>query len=180
MIITVKKYMEFQKLQKLYKDDNDKLGVEIIKLFSEKDIKQVSLEESDALIADITAELSQKDLPLVHRFTQDGVSFGFIPNLEDLTVGEFIDLDALMKQDDLQLEQIMSILYRPIKKRWFNTYSIEEYTGSEKYIPILLKTDFKIILGAIFFFAILRESLYNHITTYTPQKIQQEESKKMV
>ena len=168
MIITLKQYIEIDKLQKIHKD-SDQLGIEILRLITGKDIKQLSLEESESILTTVYKEIDIKDFPLVHRFKINGISFGFIPNLEDITVGEFIDLDALMKQDVLQLEQIMSILYRPVKKKWFNTYSIEDYTGSEKYIELYLKTDFRIILGAIFFFAILKESLLNHLDTYTPQ-----------
>jgi len=170
MIITIKQYYTIQELQKKYKDDVDTLGMEIIKVFKGEDLSKISLEESEVLLNDITAQLTNvKELPLVHRFKQDGVSFGFIPNLEDISVGEFIDLDSLMKQDPLQLEQIMSVLYRPVKKSWFSKYSIEDYTGTDKYNKIFLNTDFRIILGAIFFFAILKESLLNHLDTYTPQ-----------
>jgi len=131
MTITLKQYLQIQEIQKKYsgEEDVDTLGLEIIKLFKGEDVSKVTVEESENLLSDITDILSTtKDLPLVHRFKQDGVSFGFIPNLQDITVGEFIDLDALFKQEPLQLEQIMSVLYRPVKKSWFNTYSIEEYT----------------------------------------------------
>jgi len=168
MIITLKQYQEIQKLQKKHKD-TEQLGIETLRLITGKDIKQISLEESEEILNAVHKELDMKDFPLVHRFKQDGVSFGFIPNLEDITVGEFIDLEALFKQDDLQLEQIMSILYRPVKKKWFKTYSIQEYTGSDKYIETYLKTDFKIILGAVVFFWTLRKSLLNHLDTYTHQ-----------
>jgi len=168
MIITLEKYMKVQELQKLHAKDSDALGIAIIKLFKAQD---APIEEATALLTDITKQLLHtKDLPLVHRFKQDGISFGFIPNLEDITVGEFIDLDALMQKDNLQLDQLMSVLYRPVKKSWFNTYSIEPYTGTDKYIETYLKTDFRIILGAIFFFALLKRSLLNHLDTYTQEK----------
>jgi len=169
MIITLKQYIEIDKLQKIHKD-SDQLGIEILRLITGKDIKQLSLEESESILTTVYKEIDIKDFPLVHRFKINGISFGFIPNLEDITVGEFIDLETLFNQEDLQLEEIMSILYRPVKKRWFNTYSIEEYTGSDKYNELYLKTDFKIILGAIVFFCTLRKSLLNHIATYTPKR----------
>ena len=35
--------------------------------------------------------------PLINTFVMDGVEYGFIPKLDDITLGEYIDIDNNIK-----------------------------------------------------------------------------------
>ena len=91
-------------------------------------------------------------------FTFGGVKYGFIPNLDELTTGEFIDLEAYQKENALW--KIMSVLYRPIViEGQGNRYEIESYKGK-------LNDQFKMIptgvaYGAMVFFWSLGADLLN-------------------
>jgi len=91
------------------------------------------------------------------RFTLHDVDYGFIPNLDDISFGEFVDLDKYSEVKDYH--KLMSILYRPVtKEQSGDRYSIDGYMGSNeklRYMPL------GISLGAIGFFLTLGEQLMN-------------------
>ena len=63
--------------------------------------------------------------------TIDGKDYGFHPNFEQLTLGEWADLETFIQQDlQNNLPKICAILYRPIKEKGKNAYIIEAYDGS--------------------------------------------------
>ncbi len=67
---------------------------------------------------------------LVKKIDYKGERYGFHPNLSKLTVGEFADLETYCAGGFFEnINEIMGILYRPIKIEGGNFYSIEEYTG---------------------------------------------------
>lgn len=88
---------------------------------------------------------------LKQEFTIGGLTFGFIPNLEDITFGEYVDLDNYMS-DQQQLHSTMAILYRPITERAGKRYNIEPYESAEKYSDLMKQAPMDVVLGATLFF----------------------------
>ena len=58
----------------------------------------------------------------------DNIEYGFIPNFEDLTLGEFADLDNYLQDSWDNLDKIFAVLYRPVIERKGDKYLIEDYT----------------------------------------------------
>lgn len=52
-------------------------------------------------------------------FELDGQLYGY-SSISKMTLGEYIDLERLTKNPSVNIEEIMAILYRPIKKHSFN------------------------------------------------------------
>ena len=59
-----------------------------------------------------------------------GVEYGFIPVLDDMTLGEYVDLDENFTDWD-KMHKAMSVLFRPIKLKKGDRYQIEEYDGMD-------------------------------------------------
>tara|TARA_B110000285_G_scaffold222895_1_gene277643 strand:+ start:266 stop:715 length:450 start_codon:yes stop_codon:yes gene_type:complete len=85
---------------------------------------------------------------LIRTFTIGGIEYGLIPQLDDMSLGEYIDLDTNIGNWDNMLIA-MNVLFRPIKQKIGEKYLIKEYdidtTERLTEIPI------DIVLGAIFF-----------------------------
>ena len=64
---------------------------------------------------------------LVLEFTIDGTDYGFHPNLSQMKLKEFVDLDNKLENEWRDMHKIMAILYRPITARKKEKYDIEEY-----------------------------------------------------
>jgi hypothetical protein len=88
---------------------------------------------------------------LKQEFNLGGQTFGFIPSIEDISFGEYVDLDNYMA-DTLNLHNTMAVLYRPITQRAGKRYDIEPYESAEKYSDLMKQAPMDVVLGATLFF----------------------------
>tara|TARA_R110002153_G_scaffold3274_1_gene16085 strand:- start:7621 stop:8262 length:642 start_codon:yes stop_codon:yes gene_type:complete len=58
----------------------------------------------------------------------DGIEYGFIPDWDDFTLAEFVDLDNYLQDSWNNMQKIFALLYRPIKSREDNKYIIDTYS----------------------------------------------------
>jgi len=168
--ITLGKYQEFVSLSKDEQDEH-KLQSSILKVFCDVDADSIRLEDVDRL-SKIVSSLFKSKYDLVKTFKLDGVEFGFVPNLDDMTLGEYIDLDGYMLEPD-DLHKAMAVLYRPIVKKrlaWFNKkdeqYKIESYSGTDKWANKMKEIPVDVALGVQFFFTNLRTELLKNTVLY--------------
>ena len=89
--------------------------------------------------------------------------FGVIPKLDDMTFGEYIDLDTYLT-DWQQMDLAMSVLYRPVVYKRKGKYIIEDYVSSDKYDLSEMPLD--VVMGALIFFCNLKTELLSHIMNY--------------
>ena len=95
---------------------------------------------------------------LKQRFFIGKQEFGFIPSLEEITVGELNDIDQYIS-DWSQMHKAMAVLYRPIVSTFGMRYDIEKYEGSDKYAGQMLEMPLDIAIGAMLFFWTLGSDL---------------------
>lgn len=128
------------------------LGMEL------SEVLMIRKTDTDELIQAI-ADLFNQDSPLQKTFKIKDIEFGFIPNLEDITMGEFVDLDTYMG-DWQQMHKAMAVLYRPVTKRYKDTYEIEPYNGTKDEMCELMKyAGMGVVQGATLFFYNLSKAL---------------------
>lgn len=102
------------------------------------------------------------------RFTMNGIEYGFIPNIDEIKTGEYIDLDTYINTDPLKA---MMVMYRPIKGKFKDLYNIEDYKGTDGF-EIMNDAPASVFLGAkVFFYTLSNEllmclpSYFNRVTT---------------
>ncbi len=64
---------------------------------------------------------------LIKTFQFKGREYGFHPKIEDISMGEYVDLDTYLKEPYKNAEKVLGVLYRPITKKVFGRHSIENY-----------------------------------------------------
>jgi hypothetical protein len=167
--INIEQFMRLQLIVDTYKEDENKLNAELVRyLYGNLDVPK---KEADQTLINVLNIINDKP-DFIQRFEFNGVEYGFIPKLDDISVGEFIDLDEYIK-DGKQLHKIAAILYRPVTKRNGLNYDIEKYEGTSKYADTMMKIDYKVILGALVFFWNLGNSLLQSSVTYTQKAIKE-------
>jgi hypothetical protein len=98
-----------------------------------------------------------------NRFKMEEIEFGFIPNFDKITGGEYFDLCKYGTQPDT-LHNLMAILFRPIvKEDSFGNYSIAEYQGTNEWAEAMKLTPMSVVNGALFFFLNLSTELTSYI-----------------
>lgn len=99
-----------------------------------------------------------------------GTEYGFIPNIDLMTAGEFVDLDAYNEQQVSgnydALLSMAAILYRPITRRLGNLYNITQYSVDtleyQKSLEDLKHLPIADLLGGLVFFCNIENDLLNN------------------
>lgn len=86
-------------------------------------------EEAQIHIMSIADTKTENVKPIIELH---GIEYG-LPDINDITLGEFIDLDLLLQStnSDGKLNEIAAIIYRPIVKKTKNSIKIEAYEADE-------------------------------------------------
>ena len=128
--ITIDQYAKYNMIA----DDQDKefVGHKMLSIFlkiSMKDALNMEQSVAEEVIKDLNDMLdTQED---TFEFTHNGVEYGFIPDLQQITLGEYVDLeDYIMNAKDWT--KAMAVLFRPIKQRVRDLYDIEPYIGDKR------------------------------------------------
>ena len=147
--VTLKQYKHFLKMQDKNKDDKF-VQAKMIEIFCNVRLDQVlKLRFNDTQeIVKILSGLFEEKPPLVHKFKINKKEYGFHPELDDLSLGEYIDLDTYIGDWD-NIEKAMNVLYRPITHKLKDNYNIEEYKAEDN--PDLLNMPMDAVLSSIFF-----------------------------
>ena len=165
------KLAQYQAFLKIAKDNEDEefLNQKMVQTFCNIDLKDVAeIRFKDVL--EITAALGKmfnvQSHRFINRFKLGGVEFGFIPDLEDMTFGEYTDLDTYIG-DWENMHKAMAVLFRPITKKGLNnTYEIEKYNGSITYSDVMKHAPLDVVFGANVFFYNLGNELLKSSMTY--------------
>jgi len=169
--ITLGEYLKFIEVNKEDADE-EFLIHKTISIFcgiSMKEVLTIDSQEAQDIALEIYAVLSQK-AEFVDRFELNGVKYGFIPNLEDLSLGEYIDLETYLKEDK-NLHKTAAVMYRPIVKEYDDLYDIETYSSDLKAQEVMKQAPISVISqGVVFFYSIVSELLRGLNRSLTEQE----------
>jgi hypothetical protein len=168
--ITVEQYQKFNKLNTDENEGSSFLMQKMIEIFCGLNLKDVaSIKYSYVLdIAQHLNNVFDTKCNLIPTFTLNGVEYGFIPVLDDITLGEYVDLDTYLGDWD-NMHKAMSVLYRPIKMKHNNRYIIEEYKGTTTANK-MLNAPLDVALGATLFFYHLSNELLTTTLNYLTEQ----------
>jgi len=166
--ITLKQYQEFLKVQDK-SQDNHFIQTKMIEIFCRvkpQDALNIKLSDADR-IAKIISDIFEQKPNLQKSFWLNNVEYGFVPDLDEITLGEYIDLDTYMGNWD-QIEIAMNVLYRPIKQKLGDKYLIENYDPDKKDRLVNMPMD--AVFGSILFFYRLGIELSQTMMNYLENK----------
>lgn len=169
---------QYQKFEKLVKDNEasefvNQKTIEIFCNIDLKDVARIRLADTEELLAHLNNLLNVKP-KLITTFKLGNYEFGFIPKLEDMTSGEYIDLENYLI-DVATYHKAMAVLFRPIKTKVKDLYTIEEYESSEKYSEYLKYMPLDVVLGCLVFFSTLTSDCVNGLMDYLHSEAKQSE-----
>ena len=190
--IKLEQYQKYVKvldgIDKEAEEAGDFINLKALEIFCGLELKEsykLPMKSFEAVLEAI-ANCLQEPTPLVKRFWFRGsngteVEFGMIPDLNNISFGEYIDLDRYIS-DWSQMHKAMAILFRPITAKKGEFYEIEEYEGSDKYAGYMLHMPANVAIGALVFFYRLGMKLSKHtmdssLSEMTPEQRQQVESR---
>ena len=114
---------------------------ETIKALSDLPVKLID-EMALSDVATIFERLSKLQIEgkLKKVFEIDEVEYGFLPNLDEITLGEWSDIEHNIKDGlEKNIHKIMAVLFRPVTSRENKLYSIEAYKDGKQRAEKLRK-----------------------------------------
>ena len=163
--VTLDQYQQWLKVAEDKELDNF-LQQKMIEIFCGVTLKQVMLikaKDIESIVVQISKLFNQKENKFIDRFKYQDKDFGFVPELSEMTFGEYVDLDTYLADWQL-MHKAMAVLYRPITFKKKNQYLIEEYETADKYNMKQMTLD--IVFGSMVFFWNLRNELQSRILSY--------------
>lgn len=163
--IKLSQYKKFYKIQTENEDDNF-IALKMIQIFCGISLKEsYELKATDVFrISKIISDMFEQKPQLVQRFYMNGIEYGFMPNLDDMSMGEYVDVDTYIG-DWQEMEKAMSVLYRPIENTHKEKYNIKEYNG-ENFERMLDMPMDAVISSMLFFYRLgidLSKTMMNYL-----------------
>ena len=149
--ITLGQYQDYLEAQEKIDDDYE-LGSRMIEIFCKipvQDVFQFRMSHITNIQKTLIKIFEHKTETLINRFKVHDIEFGFIPSLDEMTFGEYVDIDTYIK-DWKQMHKAMAVLYRPIETKYEDRYNIVGYDGKET--DIMKDMPLSVCFSSIVFF----------------------------
>lgn len=172
--ITLGQYQSFVSFQRTTEDEG-RIAQKMLEIFCGlKTTEAIKVRYKDAnAIIEILIDLMNNKPSLIRRFKMRGKEYGFIPNLDEMSLGEYVDLDTFIGDTD-NLHRAMAVLFRPVQNKYGNQYNIEDYTGEGAELMKDMPLD--VAFGAMLFFYRLGMDLSEAMMNY----LQEEEQSSLI
>ena len=168
--ITLEQYQRFA-LINTEEQDKEFFMFKTIEIFCGVDIALVSkmrLKDAESISNEVLGVL-QQNVPFTNKFELDGVKYGFIPDLQAISLGEFIDLEEGLSKDK-DFHKAASVMFRPIVKEFGELYTIDGYEASTEMHHVMKQAPVGVISAAIVFFYNIAKELLKASQDFSSQE----------
>ena len=163
--ITLGQYQEF--LTKSKGLEGYKLAqctVEVFCCLPRVSVLKISLIDITSITAHINA-LFSKEQQLQKTFKIKSQEFGFINDIENMSLGEYSDSETYISDWD-NMHRTMAVFYRPITNKIKDQYTLNEYNGTAEFADLMKFMPIDVVLGSLVFFYRLGNELLKATRNY--------------
>jgi hypothetical protein len=94
-------------------------------------VKELALRDVAIIMSKVAELQSKQDTVLKKVFEIDGVEYGMHPDLSEITLGEYADIEIFIKEGlEKNMPELMAVLFRPITEKNGSVYTIAAYDGN--------------------------------------------------
>ena len=138
-------------------------------------VKELSIRDVAIIMSKIAEMQGEKDTVLKKVFEIEGVEYAMHPDLSELTLGEYADIESFIKAGlEKNMPEIMSVLFRPIKEKNGEAYTIEAYDGNINIrAEQMRKMSAEQVKAALFFFSNLGTELWRTLPSFLMDRTQE-------
>ena len=124
--VTLEKWQQLTLGKKKSKTKEAKETIKALSTLPIKLVEEMSLSDVAAIFEKLSNLQIQGKLKKV--FEIDGIEYGFLPDLDEITLGEWADIEHYIKDGiDKNMHKIMAVLFRPVTSKEGKMYSVQAY-----------------------------------------------------
>ena len=178
--ITLGQYQKYLKILDSNKDDENAaefINLKTIEIFCNvnfKDVLKIPLGEAEKVLTIINKAFEEKP-DIIRHFKLLNVDMGFIPNLERISLGEYIDVENNIV-DWQTMHKAMAVLYRPVNFRSKEKYTIAPYEPSDEVSELMKEMPLDVAMSSMVFFYALGMELLKAIPTFIQKNLTEEQT----
>lgn len=178
--ITLGQYQRYMKVvEENEGDDNagEFLTLKTIEIFcniSLKEVLSIPAKDADKVLTIINKAFEEKP-NLITRFDLLGVDMGFEPELENIALGAYIDVEDNIS-DWQRMHKAMAGLYRPVNFKNKDKYTVAPYEPSEEVSNLMKEMPLDVVMSAMVFFYDLGKELLRAIPSYIQNNLTEEQT----
>jgi len=164
--IPLSRYQDFIAMKEK-SNDEEFIAQKMIQIFCNiklGEVGQIKMKDLNELIDHFSKVFTEKP-KLKTRFKMKNIEFGFIPKLDDITLGEYVDLENHLKSWETY-HKAMAVMYRPITNTLGQKYLIEDYEPNEDMQNLMRNAPLDVAISASVFFWSLAKELYSSLVNY--------------
>jgi hypothetical protein len=152
--VTLEKFAELTELSKGSKAKEAEETLAALSDMPRKLIKELSLRDVSIILGKMAELQGEQETILKKTIEIDGKEYGMHPDLSEITLGEYADIETLIKEGiENNLPELMAILFRPILEKKNDVYDIEAYDGKIKIrAEVMKKMSAEQVQSALVFF----------------------------
>ena len=138
--VTLEKWMQLSKTEDATKTEESEETIAALSDLTRQLIKELALRDV-VIITNKIAELQgERETTLRKVIEIDGIEYGMHPDLSEITLGEYADIETFIKEGiQKNLPELMAVLFRPIVEKENDIYTIEAYDGNIKIRAEIMK-----------------------------------------
>jgi len=130
--VTLGRWLKLIKLKNLSKAKEAKETIAALSDIPKSLIDKLALKDIVLLMSKLSEMQEGQNNTLKNIINIEGKKYGFHPDLDSITLGEYADLETFLKDGvENNLPELMAILYRPIVEETSSgVYTIDAYDGN--------------------------------------------------
>ena len=138
-------------------------------------VKELALKDVATIMSRIAELQQEQDTKLKRIIEIDGVEYGFHPDLDSISLGEYADIETFIKGGiEKYLPELMAVLYRPVKLKKNGIYIIDAYDGNIRLrTEEMKKMSAQQVQAALFFFYTLGKELSEILPLYLMEQLKE-------
>ena len=173
--VTLEKWLKLIDFQKGTKSKEAEETIAALSTIPKDLIKQLELKDVAVIMSKLSELQAKQDSSLKRIIEVEGKRYGFHPNLDEITLGEYADLETMIKNDiEKNMPEVMAILYRPIVDEENDVYTIEAYDGNISIrAEQMKKMSAEQVQSALLFFYNLGKELSMTLPLYLMERLKE-------
>jgi hypothetical protein len=171
--IKLGEYQRYIKVAEKNEGADEFLNNKLIEIFCDvtlRDVEKIPMVEAEKVIS-VIGKAFEETPELIRHFKLLDVDMAFIPKLDEISLGEFVDLENTIS-DWQQMHKAMAVLFRPVNFQSKDKYTIAPYTPSEDLQNIMKEMPMSVVMGAMVFFYDLGRELSLATLSYMEKQME--------